>query len=86
MVSVETSFFYHYTYVKNKIIVLFMLEVFITKLMLFILVMSICNVIREIWTLYRCYVLTEMYDVSSSRLIWFWVSLSYIIMTIITGL
>lgn len=53
-------------------------EVF-SKIILFLLFLSILNVAREGFIFYRCFSKLEKYEVSNVRLIGLWVSLSYIL-------
>lgn len=60
--------------------------ILLTKLMVFILMMSIMIVQREIVTLVKCYVKLEKYEIDEKRTWLVWSSLSYIITLTICGI
>lgn len=58
-----------------------------TKFFVFLLIMSICVVFREMFNLIECFIKTEHYEIGSKTiLIMLWISISYIITMIICGL
>lgn len=57
----------------------------LTKLMVFLLVISILVVLREIITLIMCYIKLEKYEISDKKTWLVWSAISYIIMAIICG-
>lgn len=61
------------------------MEIVITKIMVFVLVFAILNIVREIGTFYQCYKKLEKYEVSNTRLFGLWASISYIMTIIFTG-
>lgn len=58
----------------------------ITKLMLFILFLSIINVIKEVFYFCMCFKYRKEYKINNTRSILLWVSLSYILTIIFKGL
>lgn len=60
--------------------------IFLTKLMVFILIIAILVMLREVMTLVKCYVKLEKYEINEKRTWLVWSAMSYIIMTIICGI
>lgn len=60
--------------------------IFLTKLMVFILIIAILVMLREVVTLVKCYVKLEKYEINEKRTWLVWSAMSYIIMTIICGI
>lgn len=60
--------------------------IFLTKLMVFILIIAILVMLREVVTLVKCYVKLEKYEINEKRTWLVWSAISYIIMTIICGI
>lgn len=60
--------------------------IFLTKLMVFILIIAILVMLREVVTLIKCYVKLEKYEINEKRTWLVWSAMSYIIMTIICGI
>lgn len=60
--------------------------IFLTKLMVFILVIAILVILREAVTLIKCYIKLEKYEINEKRTWLVWSAMSYIIMTIICGI
>lgn len=60
--------------------------IFLTKLMVFILIIAILVMLREVMTLVKCYVKLEKYEINGKRTWLVWSAMSYIIMTIICGI
>lgn len=56
-----------------------MMEAFFSYVIVFVLCMAICAFLREGITLARCFMKTEPYTLSDSRMITLWLSISYII-------
>ena len=60
--------------------------IFLTKLMVFILIIAILVMLREVVTLIKCYIKLEKYEINEKRTWLVWSAMSYIIMTIISGI
>lgn len=60
--------------------------IFLTKLMVFILIIAILVTLREVVTLIKCYIKLEKYEINEKRTWLVWSAMSYIIMTIICGI
>lgn len=60
--------------------------IFLTKLMVFILIIAILVILREVVTLVKCYVKLEKYEINEKRTWLVWSAMSYIIMAIICGI
>lgn len=60
--------------------------IFLTKLMVFILIIAILVMLREVVTLIKCYIKLEKYEINEKRIWLVWSAMSYIIMTIICGI
>lgn len=60
--------------------------IFLTKLMIFILIIAILVMLREVVTLIKCYIKLEKYEINEKRTWLVWSAMSYIIMTIICGI
>ena len=60
--------------------------IFLTKLMIFILIIAILVMLREAVTLIKCYIKLEKYEINEKRTWLVWSAMSYIIMTIICGI
>ena len=60
--------------------------IFLTKLMVFILIIAILVMLREVVTLVKCYIKLEKYEINEKRTWLVWSAMSYIIMTIICGI
>lgn len=60
--------------------------IFLTKLMVFILIIAILVMLREAVTLVKCYAKLEKYEINEKRIWLVWSAMSYIIMTIICGI
>lgn len=60
--------------------------IFLTKLMVFILIIAILVMLREAVTLVKCYVKLEKYEINEKRTWLVWSAMSYIIMVIICGI
>ena len=60
--------------------------IFLTKLMVFILIIAILVMLREVVTLIKCYIKVEKYEINEKRTWLVWSAMSYIIMTIICGI
>lgn len=60
--------------------------IFLTKLMVFILIIAILVMLREVVTLIKCYIKLEKYEINGKRTWLVWSAMSYIIMTIICGI
>lgn len=60
--------------------------IFLTKLMVFILIIAILVMLREVVTLIKCYIKLEKYEINEKRTWLVWSAMSYIIMTIICGI
>ena len=60
--------------------------IFLTKLMVFILIIAILVILREAVTLIKCYIKLEKYEINEKRTWLVWSAMSYIIMTIICGI
>ena len=60
--------------------------IFLTKLMVFILIIAILVILREVVTLIKCYIKLEKYEINEKRTWLVWSAMSYIIMTIICGI
>lgn len=59
--------------------------IILTKLMIFLLVISILVVLREVITLVMCYIKLEKYEITDKNTWLVWSAISYIIMSIICG-
>lgn len=60
--------------------------IFVTKLMVFLIVMASCVLLREIIKIAECFINTEHYELKDNKRRWLiWSSISYIIMVIICG-
>lgn len=60
-----------------------MMEVFFSYILIFLMCMSVCTVLNETFSLFRCYIKTEEYKVTDKRKLLVWSALSYIITFII---
>lgn len=60
--------------------------IFLTKMMVFILIIAILVMLREVVTLIKCYIKLEKYEINGKRTWLVWSAMSYIIMTIICGI
>lgn len=60
--------------------------IFLTKLMVFILIIAILVMLREVVTLIKCYIKLEKYEINEKKTWLVWSAMSYIIMTIICGI
>lgn len=60
--------------------------IFLTKLIVFILIIAILVMLREVVTLIKCYIKLEKYEINEKRTWLVWSAMSYIIMTIICGI
>lgn len=60
-----------------------MMEVFFSYFLVFMLCMSICSVLRDILDLIRCYIKTEEFNLSDTRVTMLWCAVSYIITFIV---
>lgn len=60
--------------------------IFLTKLMVFILIIANLVMLREVVTLIKCYIKLEKYEINEKRTWLVWSAMSYIIMTIICGI
>lgn len=60
--------------------------IFLTKLMVFILIIAILVMLREVVTLIKCYIKLEKYEINEKRTWLVWSAMSYIIMSIICGI
>lgn len=60
--------------------------IFLTKLMVFILIIAILVMLREVVALIKCYIKLEKYEINEKRTWLVWSAISYIIMTIICGI
>ena len=60
--------------------------IFLTKLMVFILIIAILVMLREVVRLIKCYIKLEKYEINEKRTWLVWSAMSYIIMTIICGI
>lgn len=63
-----------------------MIELIITKVVIFALCFASLNIIREIWTFIQCYMKTQPYEVGNHRMFGLWVSISFIMTIILTGI
>lgn len=54
--------------------------------MVFILIIAILVMLREVVTLIKCYIKLEKYEINEKRTWFVWSAMSYIIMTIICGI
>ena len=70
----------------NKPSDIFRNMIFLTKLMVFILIIAILVMLREVVTLIKCYIKLEKYEINEKRTWLVWSAMSYIIMTIICGI
>ena len=59
------------------------MEVFFSYILCFILCMSVCSIVREAFTLVRCYMRTEEYTITDARMALVWCAISYIITFIV---
>lgn len=62
------------------------MEVFLLKLMVFAICFASLDIIREIYTFITCYRRIIPYEITYNRMIGVWVSISYIMTIILTGL
>lgn len=62
------------------------MEIVIIKLMVFAICFASLNIIREIYTFIQCYRKIETYDITDKRMFGLWLSISYILTIIFTGL
>ena len=62
------------------------MEIVIIKLMVFAICFASLNIIREIYTFIQCYRKVETYDITDKRMFGLWLSISYILTIIFTGL
>lgn len=60
--------------------------IFLSKLMVFVLILAILVIAREVIRLIKCYMTLEKYEINEKRTWLVWSSLSYIIMSIICGI
>lgn len=60
--------------------------IILTKFTVFLLALSVLIIVREIARLVRCYIKIEKYEIDEKRRWIVWLSISYIIMTIICGI
>lgn len=60
--------------------------IFVSRLMLFILFLSIFNVIKETFNFYMCFKQQKTYNIGNTRRLALWFSMSYILTVIFTGL
>lgn len=58
---------------------------YIYKLFIFILILAILRILREISYLWFCFKKNEGYQITKNRRLWLWSSIAYIITIIITG-
>lgn len=59
---------------------------YIYKLFIFILILAILRILREIAYLWFCFKTNKRYELSKNRRLWLWSSISYIITLIISGI
>lgn len=76
---------YNYYYNSNFLIQI-MLEILITKIVVFVLCFAIFDVIREIMAFVQCYRKLEVYKINNKRMLWLWASISFIVTIIFTGI
>ena len=62
------------------------MEFFLLKLMTFAICFAILNIIRELYAFIQCYRKLEPYEISDKRMLGLWVSISYVLTIIFTGL
>lgn len=62
------------------------MELFLIKLVVFVLCFAILNIFREGITFYQCYKKVEKYEISNKRMFGLWASISYILTIIFTGI
>lgn len=62
------------------------MEIFITKIIIFILCFATLNVFREIGRFIQCYRTLEKYEIATNRMLWLWASISFIMTIIFTGI
>ena len=78
---------FYYTHYKEALIIVLAMVVFVTKIMVFLLIMAICILLREMVKITECFIKTEHYELKDNKRRWLvWSSISYIIMTIICGI
>jgi hypothetical protein len=61
------------------------MELIITKLLIFAICFASLDIVREIYTFIQCYRKLEPYEISDKRMFGLWVSISYILTIILTG-
>lgn len=61
------------------------MELIITKLLIFAICFASLDIVREIYTFIQCYRKLEPYEISDKRMIGLWISISYILTIILTG-
>lgn len=59
------------------------MEVFFSYILCFILCMSVCSILREVFSLVRCFMREEEYTISNTRMALAWGAISYIITFIV---
>lgn len=62
------------------------MEIIIIKLIVFAICFASLNIIREIYTFIQCYRKVETYNITDKRMFGLWLSISYILTIIFTGL
>ena len=62
------------------------MEIFISKIIIFILCFAILNVFREIGRFIQFYRKIEKYEIATNRMLWLWASISFILTIIFTGI
>jgi len=62
------------------------MEIFITRLIVFILCFACMDIIREFYSFIQCFIKVTPYKITNTRMIALWLSLSYVITIILTGL
>ncbi len=62
------------------------MEIFINKIIIFILCFATLNVVREISRFIQCYRKLEKYEITTNRMLWLWASISFILTIIFTGI
>lgn len=61
--------------------------IFVTKIMVFLLIMAICILLREAIKITECFIKTEHYEMKDNKRKWLvCASISYVIMTLICGI
>jgi hypothetical protein len=61
------------------------MELIITKLLIFAICFASLDIVREIYTFIQCYRKLEPYEISDKRMLGLWISISYILTIILTG-